>query len=531
MARERKNGTYGTSQKPIEQYEHKDKERLNNPPVGLVNQKTDIDFGQIKKKYEYDPHLDPQLQWAGKAERTSFEIPVVSLHVHERIDPKTIIDAVKKESPLPKQPSLFEEDAKPYREAIEFYKHKENWSNRLIAGDSLLVMNSLLEKEGMGGKVQMVFFDPPYGIKYGSNFQPFVNKRDVKDGSDEDLTGEPEMIKAFRDTWELGIHSYLTYLRDRLLLTKELLNESGSVFVQISDENIHHVREIMDEIFGQDNFVSQIIFQKTGGFNPTHISSIGDYILWYCKSINHLKSNPIFIYTPEPSIDDPNYVWIELLDSSIRKMTPEERNRTKSLPVGSRIFRHGPLMSDGKSSTPQKFEFNGEIYYPSANSHWKTTINGLENLNRKGLIIKSGNSIAHKLFWDYFPAKKLDNIWIDTQSGGFNDPKVYVVQTTTKTIQRCMLMTTNPGDLTLDITCGSGTTAFVAEQWGRRWITCDTSRIAIALAKQRLMTGSFNYYQLARPDEGVGSGFKYKSILHISLKSLANNEIPGVLAP
>ncbi len=333
------------------------------------------------------------------------------------------------------------------------------------------------------------------------------------------------MIKAFRDTWELGIHSYLTYLRDRLLLAKELLSDSGSVFIQISDENIHHVREIMDEIFGRENFVSQIIFQKTGGFNPTHISSIGDYILWYCKKIDQLKSFPLFRDIPEPPFDDPNYVWVQLTDGSFRKMSPDERKRTKPLPNGSRIFRHGPLMSDGKSNSPQKFEFEGVTYIPSLNSHWKTTINGLENLKRKGLIIKSGKSIAHKLFWDYFPAKKLDNIWNDTQSGGFNDPKVYVVQTTTKTILRCLLMTTSPGDLALDITCGSGTTAFVAEQWGRRWITCDTSRIAITLAKQRLMTAGFDYYQLARPDEGVGSGFKYKSILHISLKSIANNEM------
>ena len=236
--------------KSISAYKHTDKERLNNPPVGLVSESTDSEYGQNKKKYSYDAHLDPQLQWAGKTERTSFEVPTVSLHVHERIDPKSIIDAVKEPAEEDEQLSLFEQDEKPLREAVEFYKHKEGWANRLIAGDSLLVMNSLLEKEGMAGKVQMVYFDPPYGIKYGSNFQPFTNKRDVKDGKDEDLTQEPEMIKAFRDTWELGIHSYLTHLRDRVLLAKELLNESGSIFVQISAENIHHIREILDEVFG-----------------------------------------------------------------------------------------------------------------------------------------------------------------------------------------------------------------------------------------------------------------------------------------
>jgi adenine-specific DNA-methyltransferase len=253
------------SKRPIETYEHKDKERLNNPPVGLVTPDTDPDAGQKKKRYAYDPHLDPQLVWAGKAEHTSFEVPTVSLHVHERIDPRTIIEAVRKKNGQsgPVQLGLFEEERKePLRDAIEFYRHKHGWTNRLIAGDSLLVMNSLLEKEGLAGKVQMIYIDPPYGIKYGSNFQPFVNKRDVKD-KDEDLTAEPEQIKAFRDTWELGIHSYLTYLRDRLLLARELLTESGSIFVQISDENVHHVRELMDEVFGRENFVAVVAFRKT----------------------------------------------------------------------------------------------------------------------------------------------------------------------------------------------------------------------------------------------------------------------------
>jgi adenine-specific DNA-methyltransferase len=283
MARQKKT-TKIPDKKPIEQYEHKDKSRCNNPPVGLVDPNTDPEEG--KKTYSYDPHLDPQLIWAGKAEHTSFEILTVSLHVHERIDPRTIIDAVRKRNGKPDvQVSLFQFDGEnpPLREAIEFYKHKHDWSNRLIAGDSLLVMNSLLEKEGMAGKVQMIYIDPPYGIKYGSNFQPFVNKRDVKDGSDEDLTQEPEMVKAFRDTWELGIHSYLAYLRDRLLLAKELLHESGSVFVQISDENIHHVREIMDEIFGIPNFVGLVTLTKAASQSSNLLASVNDYVLWYSR--------------------------------------------------------------------------------------------------------------------------------------------------------------------------------------------------------------------------------------------------------
>ena len=269
--------------KPIENYDHTDKKRLNNPPVGLVTPDTDKDSG--KTTYQYDPHIDPSLQWAGKAEHTSFDVPTVSLHVHERIDPQTIIEAVRKKNG-PQQAQMFfqfPEENPPLRDAIQFYKHAHNWSNRLIAGDSLLVMNSLLEKEGLGGQVQVVYIDPPYGISYGSNFQPFVNKRNVKDGKDEDLTAEPEMIKAFRDTWELGIHSYLTYLRDRLLLAKELLTESGSCFVQISDENIHHIKEIMDEVFGPCNFVSLITIRKTLPLGSKLLGGVSDYLLWYSK--------------------------------------------------------------------------------------------------------------------------------------------------------------------------------------------------------------------------------------------------------
>ena len=279
------------TKRPIESYDHRDKERLNNPPVGLVTPETDRDAG--RKTYAYDPHLDPQLQWAGKAEHTSFEVPTVSLHVHERIDPRTIIEAARRRNGngAAIQGSLFElpEENPPVRSAIEFYQHRHNWTNRLVAGDSLLVMNSLLEKEGMAGKVQMVYIDPPYGIRYGSNFQPFVNRRDVRDGRDEDLTQEPETIKAFRDTWELGIHSYLSYLRDRLLLARELLTESGSCFVQIGDENLHHVRGLMDEVFGKQNLVSTISFSKTTGFSGRYLSSVTDYLVWYARDHSKLK--------------------------------------------------------------------------------------------------------------------------------------------------------------------------------------------------------------------------------------------------
>ncbi|MBU4222203.1 MAG: site-specific DNA-methyltransferase [Euryarchaeota archaeon] len=520
--------TTRTEKKPIEQYDHKGKERCNNPPVGLVTPETDSG----KKTYAYDPHLDPSLQWAGKAEHTSFEVPTVSLHVHERIDPRTIIEAVRKRNGAQKQMSLFEYSGEnpPLREAIEFYKHKHNWSNRMIAGDSLLVMNSLLEKEGMSGKVQMIYIDPPYGIRYGSNFQPFVNRRDVKDGKDEDLTQEPEMIKAFRDTWELGIHSYLTYLRDRLLLARELLTESGSVFVQISDENVHLVRNLMDEVFGNQNYVALISFTKTSGQTKSNFVPIGsDYLLFYGKNCSQIKYRQLFtkkILGGEGSKEHRN---LELPDGSSRTITSEELQNPTLLPKGSRIYSTGPIVSAGYSPEGSKdieLEWEGKNYTlrcgPSR--HWSVGVKGTKRLWEIGRLIRREGLRIFKRYFDDFAYSPIINTWVDTRG---ETEMNYVVQTSTTVIERCLLMTTDPGDLVLDPTCGSGTTAFVAEHWGRRWITCDTSRVAVALAKQRLMTAAFDYYELAHPDEGVVSGFKYKTVPHITLKSIANNEPPG----
>lgn len=526
MAKQKK---INSPQKPIEQYEHKDKDRLNNPPVGLVDAHTD-NGGYKKKTYEYDPHLDPQLQWAGKAEHTSFEVPTVSLHVHERIDPRKIIESLRKEEDTRYgiQLSLFEEQKKPLREAIEFYKHRENWSNRLIAGDSLLVMNSLLEKEGMGGKVQMVYFDPPYGIKYGSNFMPFVNKREVKDGKDEDLTSEPEMVKAFRDTWELGIHSYLTYIRDRLLLAKELLHESGSVFVQISDENMHKVRCLLDEVFGEENFISIISYTTTSGFTSKFLSRAGDYILWYSKKKETLKYRQLYISKANPFDDkDSRYNQLELRNGEIRVLTAEEKADSTKIPIGAKIFTVGAMDSQGSNGEDTPYEFNGNTFRPASGRHWTANYpNGLDNLRKANRFTIQGKNLAFKRYFEDFPYQTINNLWTDIGGSVMsrNDPKVYVVQTGTGAIMRCLLMSTDPGDLVLDITCGSGTTAKVAEENGRRWITCDTSRVAITLAKQRLMTSNFDYFQLAYPNEGVGSGFKYKTVPHVTLKSIANNE-------
>jgi adenine-specific DNA-methyltransferase len=506
--------------KPIEQYTHTDKDRVNIPPVGLVTPDTDKDAG--KQKYEYDPHLDPQLQWAGKAERTSFEVPTVSLHVHERIDPRTIIEAVrKKEEEL--QPSLFERTELPLRQAIEFYKHRQNWTNRLIAGDSTLVMNSLLVKEGMAGQVQMIYFDPPYGIRYGSNFQPFVNKRDVKDGKDEDLTQEPETLKAFRDTWELGIHSYLTYLRDRLLLARDLLSETGSIFVQISDENVHLVRNLMDEIFGAHNFVSLIPFVKTSGQTDKLLSSINDFLIWYGKDKSKTKYRQLYLERADSTLQSA-YTWIEESNGSCRKLNSKELSEESPIPQGKR-FMSASLFSQGfRPNTSVPYSYRGQTFDPGHDKNWKTTIEGLDCLATKNRLIVAGSTLCYKRYADDFPVVALNNFWDDTVVSTFVAAKLYVVQTATKVVLRCILMTTDPGDLVFDPTCGSGTTVFVAEQWGRRWITCDTSRVAITLAKQRLMTSVFDYYELAKPQEGVSSGFRYKAVPHITLKALANNE-------
>jgi len=522
------------TKKQIEQYEHSKDERANIPHVGLVTPDSDPDTGE-KKKYQYDPHLDPQLQWAGKAEHTSFEVPTVSLHVHERIDPKTIIETVKKEHDDGGQMSLFSEK-KPLREAIDFYKHKEGWTNRLIAGDSLLVMNSLLEKEGMAGKVQMVYFDPPYGIKYGSNFQPFVNKRDVKDGNDGDLTSEPEMIKAFRDTWELGIHSYLTYLRDRLLLARELLNESGSVFIQISDENMHHIREICDEIFEPNNFIGIISYASTSGFETSTISRSGDYLIWYGKDKKSLKYRPLYVPKNFGGEGSSAYSKIELANGDRMSIAEwEKKNNTQfnydSRPEGSRVFAVGDLTSQGPPKEPQPFIFKNKTYEPKAGNHWKANYpDGMARLAQANRIEETKNNIGYVRYFDDFPVMQRNNIWTDTlgQNQYGADGKIYAVQTGLTVASRCLLMSTDPGDLVLDITCGSGTTAFVAEQWGRRWITCDTSRVSLALAKNRLMTAVFDFYKLAHPNEGIGSGLLYKTLPHVTLKSIANNDTPSI---
>ncbi len=514
----------------IATYEHPDKERVNNPPVGLVTPETDGDAGN--QAYAHDPHLDPQLSWSGKAEHTSFGVPTVSLHVHERIDPRTIIEAVRKRNGTERQMPLFAspEENPPLRQAIEFYRHRHNWTNRLIAGDSLLVMNSLIEKEGLGGQVQTVYMDPPYGIRYGSNFQPFVNRREVTDGRDADLTAEPEQIRAFRDTWDLGIHSYLSYLRDRLLLAREILHESGSCFVQIGDENIHRVSVVMDDIFGAENRMATISYATTGGSSAKTLPQVADYLLWYAKDRRLAKYRQLYEPLTRREVIEAFswHVMVELPDGQRRKPTLEERfDPDMYLPKGACIYARMPLDSQGISTTgrSEPYEYAGRFFRCSQTGHWRISKEGLDRLAELNRLeaLEGQTSLRWKKYEDEVPGRRMNNIWAAPMSP---TNKRYVVETATKVIQRCILMTTDPGDLVFDPTCGSGTTAYVAEQWGRRWITCDTSRVATALAKQRLMTASFDYYDLAHTDEGVGGGFRYHSVVTVSAKTLGYDEPP-----
>ena len=470
----------------------------------------------------HDPHLHPTLQWAGRQNAPAINVPSQPLHVHERVDPAVIIRATLKKNGNG-QPPLFEspEDKLPLERELEFYQHQKNWSNRLIAGDSAIVMKSLVQKEGMGGKVQCVYMDPPYGIKYGSNFQPFVNKREVKDGSDKDLTTEPEMIRAFRDTWELGIHSYLSHLRDRLALCRELLNDSGSCFVQISDQNVHLVRCVMDEIFGMENSVATITYKVTSGFErKIGPRRVHDFILWYAKRKENCKFNRLFKAKNLADVNFGLYKYAEDKDGVVTRVTPDDIVNMHEFMKTHRIFTTLPLHTMGTAKREPRI-FNGEEFVPPPNSQWRQTDQLFKKMVADGRIMKDGNRIRSISYHDDFPYEELSSVWGDT---GPETKKNYVVQTSKTPIQRCILATTDPGDLVLDPTCGSGTTAYVAEQWGRRWITCDTSRVTLTLARQRLMTAKFDYYKLQ--DEGqVSKGFVCKTAERVTLKSATSEEV------
>ncbi len=482
----------------------------------------------------------PFLNWAGRAERLSFDVPTLPLFVHERLSTKAIVDTLvghKSDKQLDML-SLFGDPQRSITDQVlRAYEHKDQWVNRMILGDSLVVMNSLLQYEGLGGQVQMIYIDPPYGVKFGSNFQPFVRKRDVAHNHDEDLTREPEMVKAYRDTWELGLHSYLTHMRDRLLVARELLTPSGSVFVQISDENLHHVRELIDEVFGADNFVVVICYRRLGTMVGEMIQSSAHYLLWYARDRSALRYRKLF----DPQIagigTGDHYTQLQhRRTGEVRAMSSDERLNPLILGEEWRPFQLISLTTGGfRPNTTIDFEFEGRTYHPGPNKCWRTTKEGLGKLVEAGRVARAGATLRYKQFLDDFPLTEPTTIWTDTA----RDPEnYYVVQTPSNVVSRCIHMTTDPGDLVLDPTCGSGTSAFVSELLGRRWITIDTSRVPLALARQRILTATFDYFELKEPPRGPAGGFVYRRkqnkrgeevggiVPHVTLKSIANDEPP-----
>jgi adenine-specific DNA-methyltransferase len=517
--------------------------------------------------YARDPSLDPQLVWKGKDEldRGQLTVPCVPIYIQEKIHPHAIIDdianrAAKKEAPPVVQADLFADfnGLDDFSKKVDFYHWGVHWSNRMILGDSLFVMTSLAEKEGLKGQVQMIYMDPPYGIKFGSNWQVSTRKRDVKDAKADDCTRQPEQIKAFRDTWEYGVNSYLTTLRDRFVVARELLTESGSIFVQIGDENVHLLRCLMDEVFGSENYCATVAFRKTTTQSGDLLPDTNDYLLWYSKTRERVKHRNL--HQSREGSDWVNYDFIRLADGTHRKMTKEERDDQGIIPAGAVLYRRSPLTSASSSSTTEMpVEYEGMTFAPGKGG-WKTNVRGFSRLDNASRLESYGITLSYRRYVSDFPFFPISNVWPDTASGGYGEDKVYVVQTNAKVIQRCMLMTTDPGDLVLDPTCGSGTTAYVAEQWGRRWITMDTSRVALALARTRLMAARYAYYLLADSPDGIAKeaelsgetsrdregaeklpkaplptgrgslegditkGFVYKRVPHVTLKAIANNE-------
>ena len=426
---------------------------------------------------------EPWLEWSGKRERPWFAVDPVALHMHERVSTQAVLRVLARQDV---QRDLFADPQLDYARAVQFYRHDVDWANRMIIGDSLQVMASLAHREDLAGKVQMIYVDPPYGIKFASNFQPQLGQRDVRDRQ-QDLTREPEMVKAYRDTWTLGVHSYLSYLRDRLMMARELLSETGSIFVQISDDNVHLIRSVMDEVFGPDNFISLVSFVKTSGFASDLIDRVTDYIVWFARDSNRVKYRQLYQEKELGYSGTKGYNYVEMPNGLRRKLGATDFE-TLSGVDGARLFKAGGMDSQGATKTRSDFLFEGRTLRPGSNSHWKASPEGLDRLRRAEKLVLVGNTLSYVRYADSFPVFPLNNVWTDTGIAGYGDPKLFVVQTNSKVIERCVLMTTDPGDLVLDPTCGSGTTAYVAEQWGRRWITIDTSRVALTLAKHRLMT-------------------------------------------
>ena len=534
--------------KRIETLVHDDASRTNIPSAEHQSVVGDDVAAAVAVAYERrNRDLDPQLVWRGKDTQDLSDLVVNAppLYIQERVHPKAIIDALKSKSDNEsasedEQIDLFADfnSVDDEAEKTDFYQHESNWTNRMILGDSLQVMASLAEREGLRGKVQCIYLDPPYGIKFNSNFQWSTTSRDVKDGKLDQITREPEQVKAFRDTWRDGIHSYLTYLRDRLIVAKDLLSESGSVFVQIGDENSHRVRAVMDEVFGEENFVSEIVFRKTGGQRTTLLAGVADYIFWYAKAKDTVKYRKLL----QSKLGDRDEIFSGYTKVDFGDGTDGTVNDPRWSEQGEgRVFQATSMTSQNPGSRfPVIFE--GKTWNPSGTQWWKTDQQRFSRLICAGRIVPSGRTLRYKRYLADYAAFPMTSLWYDT-AGGVGGDKLYVVQTGTKVVERCLLMASDPGDLVLDPTCGSGTTATVAEQWGRRWITIDTSRVSLALARSRIMGARYPFYLLADSEEGqkkeaeisrsipsnqqtfgsLRQGFVCERVPHITLKSIANN--------
>ena len=551
MARKSKKRTL----KKVETLKHEDAKRTHIPTAELESVMDEGDLTPIRVAYERrNRDLDPQLVWRGKDAQDENDLAVYAppLYIQEKVHPKVLIDDLlrvskeKRGEETGEQLNLFDDfNGLPNEPArTEFYEHEANWTNRMILGDSLQVMTSLTEREGLRGKVQCIYFDPPYGIKFNSNFQWSTTSRDVKDGKIDHITREPEQVKAFRDTWRDGIHSYLTYLRDRLIVARELLTESGSIFVQIGDENVHRVRTVMDEVFGDENFIAVIVFTKTTGSTATTIPAVFDSIVWYSKDKTEAEAKIHRLYLPQSPGEEGarEYKRVEESSGLLSPISKFAKGLKVDLPPDARIFTTGDISSKGGNDPDIVFDSStgGIVLSCKPNRHWKPGADGIRRLWKVGRLLRKSGLRIYKRYFDDFPFRPLTNIWNDTRG---EDRALYVVQTDQKPILRCILMVTNPGDLVLDPTCGSGTTAYVAEQWGRRWITIDTSRVALALARSRIMGARYPYYLLADSREGkikeaeitrttpsdapthsdIRQGFVYERVPHITLKSIANN--------
>ena len=541
--------------RPLEQGEVRLRDGDKDPQIiwnGMKITLSDAQIAQLQESGSVELG-DAQLVWRGKDVQDWSDLIVQTppLYIQEKIHPKAIIEGLKRQSAKnaaasTDAPGLFDDlfadfNGVPKEAASDFYQHPQHWSNRMILGDSLSVMASLAERERLKGKVQCIYFDPPYGIKFNSNWQVSTQSRDVKDGKQTDISREPEQVKAFRDTWKDGIHSYLTYLRDRLTVMRDLLTESGSIFVQIGDENVHRVRAVLDEVFGEENFVSQIAYQTTTGRANSALAAASNYLLWFAKTRTGMKFRAPLQPKSSGASTDQVYRLVRKPDGSWRRLGSNEESE---LGLGERIFRADNITSSRPAGAGdlRSYNFEGRSF-PSGKGTFKTDKAGLDRLAKASRIWKAANSIQYVRYLDDFDAIPMSNVWTDTQTGNFTEDKVYVVQTAQKVIQRCILMASDPGDLVLDPTCGSGTTAYVAEQWGRRWITVDTSRVALALARTRLMSARYPWYLLADSREGaakeaeltgrvpvertysgdIRQGFVYDRVPHIMLSDISGN--------